>query len=116
IAVQPDAEGFVPINIDDTNNQVARPKVGQSESQVRADIDRASDTSAVTLRMYGSTQGYLYTNRSYRDFTLRFDIRWLDSASLPESDRPNANAGVLVFIIGEHKVWPRCLEVQGKWN
>ena len=27
-----------------------------------------------------------------------------------------ANTGVLVFITGDDKIWPKCLEVQGKWS
>ena len=68
------------------------------------------------FRLAGTTRGYAYTHQSYRNFTLRFDYRWPSAAELPEDERAKANTGVLVFITGEHKVWPRCLEVQGRWD
>src|SRR5690606_11475516 len=29
---------------------------------------------------------------------------------------PNANTGILCFITGEHRLWPKSVEVQGKWS
>lgn len=53
----------------------------------------------------GAPRGYLYTRKDYADFTLSFEWRW------PPGGRPG-NGGVLVRMSGEHKIWPRSLEVQ----
>ncbi len=69
-----------------------------------------------TFNLRGDGRGYAYTAKSYRNFTLKFRYRWPAAAELTEAERPNANTGVLLFLAGENKVWPRCLEVQGKWS
>ena len=68
------------------------------------------------LRLKGERRGYASTKQSFASFTLRLDVRWPNAADLPEDERANANTGVLVFITGEDKIWPKCLEVQGKWS
>ena len=53
----------------------------------------------------GSPRGYLYTEREYKDFTLRFEWRYPVGAN-------QSNGGVLVRMTGPHGIWPRCLELQ----
>ena len=50
------------------------------------------------------------------DFTVSYEYRFSEAGSMPEDERQNCNTGCLLFITGEDKVWPRCLEVQGKWS
>lgn len=114
-AATPDAEGFLPLDLD-VPNIVGETKDGQTLLPTPVDVSRATDTFAVRLKIGGKSRGYVYTSRPFRNFTLRFDVRWPNAAELPEEERLNANTGVLVFITGEHKVWPKCLEVQGKWS
>ncbi len=66
------------------------------------------------IECLGGPKGYLYTKESYGDFTLRFDYRFPE----PEEaeDPTKLNTGVLVFVTGEHRAWPKCLEVQGRWD
>ena len=64
-----------------------------------------------------SGRGYLSTEQDVGpDFTLVYEYRFPNAALVPEADRPSHNTGCLLFITGEDKVWPRCLEVQGKWS
>lgn len=114
-APQPDADGFLPLDLG-VSNIVGETKNGQTLLPTPVDVSRATDTFAVRLKIGGESRGYVYTDRSYRNFTLRFDVRWPNAAELPEDERPNANTGALLFITGDHKVWPKCLEVQGKWS
>jgi len=64
------------------------------------------------IRGTGKPRGYLHSRKSYRNFTLRLDYRF------PVPDDPalvdKVNTGVLVYISGPHRIWPVCLEVQGK--
>lgn len=103
----PDAEGFVPIHAD----QLEFYAIGKGE----AGSVGMKETDGV-ISFTGNVRNYAYTKRPYGNFTLRFDYRWPTAADLPEAERPDANTGVLVYITGEHKIWPKCLEVQGKWS
>lgn len=101
-----DAEGFVPLTA--TDFVLFTPQNEKGTLNFNGDAD--------SLRLTGDRRGYLHTTPPYRNFTLRLEYRWPNAAQLPEDERPNANTGVLVFITGENKVWPKCLEVQGKWS
>ena len=62
-------------------------------------------------------RGYVVTGDAYGpDFTVAYEYRFPDAASMPEEDRSTCNTGCLLFITGGDKVWPRCLEVQGRWD
>ena len=67
------------------------------------------------LRLEG--RGYVSTPTEHGpDFTLAYEYRFPDADSMPEDERETCNTGCLLFITGEDKVWPRCLEVQGRWD
>jgi hypothetical protein len=53
----------------------------------------------------GEPLGYLYTRGSYGDLLLEFEWRW------PPGKKPG-RGGVLLRTTGEHKIWPKSLEVQ----
>jgi hypothetical protein len=53
----------------------------------------------------GTPRGYLYTNDSYRDFTLTLQWRWPDEKSA-------GKGGVLIDTTGVYKIWPKSLEAQ----
>lgn len=73
-------------------------------------------TGPHSFQLTGEGRGYAYTRETYGNFTLRAEFRWLDSESIPEEQRPDANTGILVFVEPPHRTWPPCLEVQGKWS
>jgi len=55
----------------------------------------------------GKPAAYFATEKSYRNYTLRFDFKYPKNAG---------NSGYLIHITGEHKVWPKCVEVQGQYG
>jgi hypothetical protein len=61
------------------------------------------DDGVLTCR--GQALGYLYTEKSYTNFTLSFEWRWPPSGVA-------GKGGVLLRTVGEHKIWPKSLEVQ----
>lgn len=61
----------------------------------------------------GSPAGYFYTDKSYKNYILRFDWRYKRPAKLEDDKKFGGNSGLLVHITGVHKVWPNSLEVQG---
>lgn len=59
------------------------------------------------IKCKGKPNGYFATKKSYRNYILRFDFRYPKNAG---------NSGYLLNITGKHKVWPKCIEVQGQYN
>ncbi len=66
------------------------------------------------IKCSGSPRGYAYTKRSYDNFTLRLDYRFHPVGARKDESKDGGNTGVLVYITGENKLWPKCLEIQGK--
>ncbi len=52
----------------------------------------------------GKPNGYFYTDKSYKNYVLRFDWKFIK----------DGNSGLLVHIQLPHKVWPKSVEVQGQ--
>ena len=63
----------------------------------------------------GKPKGYLYSKQPYQDFTLRLDYRFPRPETLKDESKFKGNTGFLIYVTGEHKLWPTCLEVQGKF-
>ncbi len=61
----------------------------------------------------GKPNGYFYTEKSYKDYVLRYDWRYKRPAGLEDDSKFLGNSGCLVHIQPPHKVWPKCVEVQG---
>ena len=61
----------------------------------------------------GKPNGYWYTEKSYKNFILRFDYRYKRPDGLADENAFPGNSGYLIYITGDHKVWPKCIEVQG---
>ena len=76
-----------------------------------------ADTWAATddgLKCSGKPKGYLYSKQPYQNFTLRVDYRFPRPDNLKDETKFKGNTGFLIYLTGEHKLWPMCLEVQGK--
>lgn len=72
--------------------------------------ETAGDTFKVAdgvLKVSGKPNAYFHTEKSYKDFVLKFEWRYPDKAG---------NSGLLVYIQPPHKVWPKCVEVQGAYG
>jgi len=67
------------------------------------------------IKCTGQPRGYIFTKQAFDDFTLRLDYRYVPADDQTDEKQLEAsNTGILVFISGEHKLWPVSLEVQGK--
>lgn len=65
----------------------------------------------------GMPKGYVYCVRPFRNFTLRCDYRFAEPAADADPAKSAlANTGFMIHIQEPHKVWPRSLEVQGRWD
>src|SRR5262245_9835350 len=59
------------------------------------------------IKCTGKPNGYFATKKAYKNYSLKFDFRY------PEKP---GNSGYLIHITGPHKVWPKCVEVQGLYG
>ena len=76
----------------------------QEKAGVRTgDVWSLDDDQVLTCR--GQALGYLYTTKSYTNFTLSFEWRW------PPGGKAG-KGGILLRTVGKHKIWPKSLEVQ----
>ena len=58
----------------------------------------------------GKPSGYIATRRSYKNYKLHVEWRWVPDP--PGSKRRGRNSGVLIHMSGEDKVWPKSIECQ----
>jgi hypothetical protein len=68
------------------------------------------DDGAIIVK--GDPAGYFYTDKSYKNYILRFDWRYKRPAGLEDDKKFGGNSGLLVHI-QKHNVWPKSLEIQG---
>jgi hypothetical protein len=61
----------------------------------------------------GKPNGYFYTDKSYKNYVLFYDWKYVRPKDLTDEEKFLGNSGCLVHITGDHKVWPKCVEVQG---
>jgi hypothetical protein len=66
------------------------------------------------LHCSGKPKGYLYSKDSFQNFTLKLEYRFPRPVDLQDESKFKGNTGFLIYISGEPKIWPVCLEVQGK--
>jgi Domain of Unknown Function (DUF1080) len=72
-------------------------------SSGKADEGKVFTVKDGVVVVSGNPNGYFYTEKSYKNYVLRFDWKFIK----------DGNSGLLVHITGKHKVWPKCVEVQG---
>jgi hypothetical protein len=61
----------------------------------------------------GKPNGYFRTDKSYKNYHLKFEWKYVRPADLTDDAKFTGNSGCLVHITGDDKVWPKCIEVQG---
>lgn len=61
----------------------------------------------------GTPHGYMYTQKKYWNFTLRFEYLLEPYEGLESDDDLFTNTGYFLFVT-QHDVWPATLEIQGK--
>lgn len=64
----------------------------------------------------GDPKGYLHSRDTFRNFTLRASYRFVPAADADDERRATSNTGFMIHIHEPHTIWPRSLEVQGKWS
>jgi hypothetical protein len=81
--------------------------------QKNADPEKTYSFKDGVIICTGKPNGYFYTDKSYKNYVLRYDWLYARPEGLQDDEKFPGNSGALIHIQGEHKVWPRCIEVQG---
>ena len=66
------------------------------------------------IKVSGSPNGYFYTDKSYKNYVVKFAWRYKRPANLDDESKFGGNSGLLVHIQAHGKGWPVSLEVQGE--
>jgi len=62
----------------------------------------------------GQPNGYFYTDKSYKNYTIKYDWKYKRPDNLEDEEKFGGNSGLLVHIQEHGKSWPACIEVQGE--
>lgn len=103
--ISAEESGFVALDFADFTPFLAKP-AGEKPTW---------STDSGVIRTTGTPRGYLYTNNTYDNFTLRGEFRYIPREEpVALAEMQNYNTGFLIHVPDEHKIWPRSLEVQGR--
>jgi len=99
-----DAEeaGFTPLLKGDDLNSFQLVAIGPDTMTIQDGV----------IRLSGKPNGYFATKESYKNYVLKFDWMYERPEGLESDAKFDGNSGLLVHIVGPHKVWPNCIEVQ----
>lgn len=61
----------------------------------------------------GKPNGYFYTDKSFKDYHLKLELKYARPKDLTDDSKFGGNSGVLIHLTGDHKVWPKSVEIQG---
>ncbi len=129
-------QGEVPVPMEDKSGKTAPPpKTTQSKnefqplafedfsayvskSQAEGDPPTWSAMGPDIISTTGSPRGYFYTHNTFENFTLRGEFRYVPREETPDADAmAKYNTGFLIYVPeDEPKLWPRSLEVQGRYD
>lgn len=59
--------------------------------------------------LHWKTSGLFYTEKSYKNYVITYEWRY------PEGSSEKSNSGCLVHIQEPLKIWPKCIEPQGRY-
>jgi hypothetical protein len=83
------------------------------ELQRNADPEKTFSVKDGVIIVTGKPNGYFYTDKSYKNYVIRYDWQYKRPANLTDDSKFPGNSGCLVHIQPPHRVWPKCVEVQG---
>jgi len=98
-----------PARADDDDKGFVKLFDGKSLDGWKVNVFGKDDGKVFTVKdgaivVSGKPNGYFYTEKSYKNYVLRFDWKF----------SKDGNSGLLMHIQGHGKSWPRSLEIQGE--
>jgi hypothetical protein len=82
-------------------------------SKKDADPDKTWSIENGIIVCTGKPHGYFHTEKTYKNYALRYDWKYARPKGLTDEEKFDGNSGALIHIQKPHKVWPKCVEVQG---
>lgn len=95
----PDDEGFIPLRLADFEPFQGVEGTWREEEGL--------------IKCSGTPKGYLHSRETYRNFTWKGEFLFVPVA---DESPLKYNTGFMLHIQEPHKVWPRSLEVQGRFD
>ena len=91
---------------------------GKDFTGIKFEVGKSDPTKTFSVKdgaiiVSGKPSGYFYTEKPYKNYHLKFQVRYAKPEGLTDDSKFGGNSGVLVHITGDHKVWPKCIEAQG---
>jgi hypothetical protein len=77
----------------------------------KADPAKTFVVKAGEIQVSGFPFGYFYTEKSFKNYVIRYS--WTYPKDQPE--KTTMNSGLLVHIQEPQKIWPKCIEPQGRY-
>jgi hypothetical protein len=68
------------------------------------------------IRMYGDTNGYLMTEKSYKNFELSLEYRWNMEEKFKTNNKKNSGVMYNIPVDSPDKIWPKGIQFQIKEN
>jgi hypothetical protein len=68
------------------------------------------------IRMYGDTNGYLMSNKSYKNFELSLEYRWNIEEKYKTKNKKNSGVMYNIPADSPDKIWPKGIQYQIKEN
>jgi mono/diheme cytochrome c family protein len=120
-AAPPDETGFVPL-FNGTDFSGWKFMLGPNCRTAPEGCGKTTPSGVFTIAdgrvvCSGKTQGYMYTEKKYLNFTLRFDFRFEPPADWDYDDGVVFDAKAGYFVFGnDHRVWPRTIQIEGNYR
>lgn len=81
--------------------------------ELKGDPEKTFSVKDGVIVVSGKPAGYFYTDKPYKNYVLVFDWKFARPEKLEDEEKFAGNSGTLIHIQEPHKVWPKCVEVQG---
>jgi hypothetical protein len=79
------------------------------------DGDKADPKAIVVkdgeVQVAGTAVGYFYSDKSFKNFVVRYSWRYPKE----QPEKTTMNSGLLLHMQEPHKIWPKCVEPQGRY-
>ena len=85
-------------------------------SSERLEPSKAYDFSNGMIRMYGETNGYLMSTKSYKNFELSLEYRWNMEEQFKTKSKKNSGVMYNIPSDSPNKIWPKGIQFQIKEN
>ena len=79
--------------------------------ELNQDPDHIFTVEHGVVHVSGKKFGYFITKKDYSDYYLRAEFKWGEGTYAPREGKAR-DSGILYHVVGEHKVWPRSIELQ----